>query len=396
MRIDHFDIYRLQLPFRLSFKHSKASRKTSDSVLVKCVLKDGTEGYGESLPRPYVTGETVDSVIENLRMFTEARSSSPQHSSTGWKAMEIHEFDPDAFEQVEEFCRDLYQTMKDSFPEAGTYIGASVCALELALLDAFGRYFSKPCLMNESPKTPSIKASLVIGSGARLFAVTMALLARGAGFKAIKVKVTKNGSNLDVIRKFLPATTEIRVDANGAWDSCEALEWIEAHSGYNLAGVEQPLAPDDFDGLKCLTGRTNVGIILDESLRDLDDAEKLQKIAGNLLFNIRISKCGGLYNSLKIARFAIENGLGVQLGCQVGESSLLSAAQLRLLRNIDDVRFFEGCYGTYLLKEDIIANPLRFHRGGRLPECPKGPGLGVDIDKMKLSKYTKHAARVQL
>ena len=79
-------------------------------------------------------------------------------------------------------------------------------------------------------------------------------------------------------------------------------------------------------------------------------------------------------------RRALEAGLMLQVGCQVGESSLLSAAQLALMAEVSGIRYFEGCFGTYLLERDPISPELRFGRGGRPPQRPAGPGLGVDVD----------------
>ena len=61
MRIVSFDILAVDLPFRRAFGHSAGSRRASDSIFLKCNIDDGTAGFGECLPRVYVTGESRDS-----------------------------------------------------------------------------------------------------------------------------------------------------------------------------------------------------------------------------------------------------------------------------------------------------------------------------------------------
>ncbi|HNT35722.1 MAG TPA: enolase C-terminal domain-like protein, partial [bacterium] len=358
MRIKSFDVFRLQIPFRLSFSHIKAARRTSDSVLLRCTLADGTVGYGESLPRPYVTGETMDSVADNL-----ANRFLPTLKS----------FDPSAFEEVSSRCENLYEEMHSAFPEAGKYIGASVCAVELALLDAFGKHFDEPCIPTGSA-SPDVRFSSVIGSCSKPVLTAFALATRLWGFQSVKLKIgtDRDDENLRLAHRLLGKRVQLRVDVNGVWSADQALRWLEHNMLNNLVAMEQPVAADDFDGLKRLTKAAPIDIMADESLRDLEDARMLSDQGCCRAFNIRISKCGGLYHSLKIARLANDRGLSVQIGCQVGETSILGAAQLRLVHLLGRVRFLEGCYGSLLLKQDLTKTSLRFGRSGALPDIPKG------------------------
>ena len=66
--IQSFTLHTLELPFRKPFKHAAMERWTSDSLLLKCVLSDGSIGYGECLPRDYVTGESLDDTFDLLAL----------------------------------------------------------------------------------------------------------------------------------------------------------------------------------------------------------------------------------------------------------------------------------------------------------------------------------------
>jgi muconate cycloisomerase len=103
--------------------------------------------------------------------------------------------------------------------------------------------------------------------------------------------------------------------------------------------------------------------------------------------NARISKCGGLVATLRRCREAADAGLWIQVGCQVGESSLLSAAHLHLCREFSGVRYAEGCFGKLLLAADPSAPLLQFRRGGRPPALPPSPGIGVAVDESMLARH---------
>ena len=78
---------------------------------------------------------------------------------------------------------------------------------------------------------------------------------------------------------------------------------------------------------------------------------------------------------------SFEAGLKVQVGAHVGETSLLSAAQVILVADVRNASYVEGCFGRHLLQDDPFRPVISFGYGGRPPELPKGPGLGVTIDE---------------
>ncbi|MFT5325895.1 MAG: L-alanine-DL-glutamate epimerase-like enolase superfamily enzyme, partial [Planctomycetaceae bacterium] len=67
MRIAELIAYHVQIPLKTKIQHASHTRRMTDSVIVRCVLSDGTQGWGEGLPREYVTGETIDSTFDLLR-----------------------------------------------------------------------------------------------------------------------------------------------------------------------------------------------------------------------------------------------------------------------------------------------------------------------------------------
>src|SRR5262249_40882005 len=105
------------------------------------------------------------------------------------------------------------------------------------------------------------------------------------------------------------------------------------------------------------------------------------------LFNLRLSKCGGFIPTLRLAQFARQYGIGYQLGCQVGESALLSAAGRHLAANVAGIKYLEGSYDRHLMRETLSTKDLTFGRGGWAPSLP-GPGLGIPVDADAIKRVT--------
>ncbi|NJS16485.1 MAG: enolase, partial [Nostocaceae cyanobacterium CSU_2_110] len=150
--------------------------------------------------------------------------------------------------------------------------------------------------------------------------------------------------------------------------------------------VEQPIPRCKPETLAELKAKSPIPIMVDESLVTLEDAKTL--IANNAcdFFNLRISKCGGIAQTLEIAKLALSKGIKLQLGCQVGETAILSAAGRHLAAYLDDLLFIEGSYGKLLLTEDISTESIHFGNGGKAGLLRK-PGLGIEVKNSILEKY---------
>ena len=362
-RVSKIDILSVNIPFRMKFRHSSASRDVSESIFVRIELDSGETGFGESLPRRYVTGEDQASVMDDLKRVLPG--------STMGRAF-------DSFEEVIDFCG-YFQDLA----------GASKCAHELALLDVFGRYFNRPVsdALN-GPKNDRISYSAAIGGDSVFNTALSAFKYRLYGIRDIKLKVG-DGKDLDrlkAVRRFGGKDADVRIDANCAWGPDEAIEKLTVMRDYNFSVIEQPVKKEDIDSLKKVSDAIPEPVMADESLCDLKDARALA--VGRIcdMFNIRISKCGGILDSLKIAGVADSSGISYQLGCQVGESGVLSAAGRHFATCVKGVRYMEGSYARYLLESDVTAESVDFGYGG-LAGPIEGPGLGVTVDEKILNRY---------
>jgi L-Ala-D/L-Glu epimerase len=369
--ISRIAVLTAMLPFRLSFGHALAARSSSTNVYVKLTLDDGTVGFGEGVPREYVTGETVDGAVAALE----------QRLAPALLGRGVGDADavPAMLEEVRAAAGD---------PNADP---AAWCALELAALDALGKRFGCSVQRWLGPNaTPEVFYDAIIPFVSPRILGPLALAVRALGFKHVKIKV---GGNLDkdlsalrTLRRVLGPHADLRVDANCVWTVEQSLEAISRMRQYRISAVEQPVAADDFEGLKSITAATPEMIIVDESLVSLDHARRLVEMRACDAFNLRVSKNGGLLTSRRIGQIALDAGLTCVVGAQVGESGLLSAAGRHLAASLPSVRYVEGSAGRLLLKEDLTTENVLPGRGGRARPFT-GPGLGVHVNPALFDKY---------
>ena len=265
-RIRKVDIMHVSLRLKRPFKHAITARQESQSIFVKVTLSDGTTGYGESLPREYVTGETIDSVRDTLRSVI--------------KRFVLGHY-PRSYTETPALIKGL-----------GIKQGAANCALELALLDAYGKYFELPITSIIGRRfNNSIQYSGVIGAESILSVINKSLLFKAFGIQFVKMKVGIGDdiARLSTARSILGRNVNIRVDTNCAWDSDEAIRMIEKMRRFNISAVEQPVKADDYKGLKAVSDAVEEPIIADESICSIEDVEKLVRLKACDGFNIRIS-----------------------------------------------------------------------------------------------------------
>jgi muconate cycloisomerase len=376
-RIASFELFAVDLAFRKPFKHAAAERLTSSSVFLKCVTQSGAVGWGECLPRDYVTGETRDGAFEML----ETRILPG-----------LVGFPFESLDAVRGFLEQCDGEAPPDLVPRGTPQTAAWCAVDLALLDAFGHAFDTRVQLGDRDE-PTVRYSVVTSADRGFKFLRTLLKIRVFGVKQVKLKVEHDGSVAEArtARRWLGRKCSIRADANMAWTPDEALAAMAKLAELDIRSFEQPIAADDLDGLARLVRESGLGVMVDESLSDRASLATLIEREACTAVNVRISKCGGIVAALNRCREALAAGLTVQVGCQVGESSLLSAAHLALTAAVGDVTFAEGCFGHLLLREDPVEPVLQFGYGGRPPTRPAGPGFGVTVDEERLRASTsKH------
>jgi muconate cycloisomerase len=382
-RIVGIDLFELDLPFRHAFRHAAAERVRSESLFVRCMTEDGRCGYGEALPRSYVTGEERSAAFDLL-----AERILPR----------VLGLDFASFPDVRGFLIGCDGKAPPEWVGPKIPHTAAWCAVDVALLDTFGRAFGAELhhgLPGEVPATGAgfwpegLRYSLVLSSEPGRRTWTTLLKARLYGVRDVKVKVDgKSVAGVHRARRVLGPRARLRVDSNMAWTYDEAREEMALLGHDNVESWEQPLAADDVEGMARLTAETGLAVMADECFHDAASLERLIAARACTGVNVRIAKCGGLVASLARCRRVLQAGLTLQIGCQVGETSQLSAAQLVLVRTLArGVTYLEGCYGERLLLTDPVRPLLQFGRQGRPPHSPQGAGFGTDVDMTIIQRY---------
>lgn len=379
MKIVELQALHVKIPLKRPIRHASHRRTETDNVVVRCVLDDGTVGYGEGVPRDYVTGETVDSAFALL---------------AGANLKSRLEPSPDPVTAAKSIER-LTLSAND---ERGIAGNAAQCAVELAFLDACGRLGGWPLSRLTELLAPEchrrsvrVRYSGVITS-AKGWKLRLAALVQGLyGFAQLKIKVGIVGQDdvkrLRLVRGWAGQRIDLRIDANEAWKPSEAATRIRQLEPFGITCVEQPLAHEDASALAELRKQVSTPIMLDESLCGPTDAERAIRDKLCDVFNLRLSKCGGFIASLRLAQTAKRAGLACQLGCQVGETAILSAAGRHFASSVADLRYVEGSYDAWLVREALAGTNLTFGRGGWAPALTGG-GLGIDIDPAALQRVT--------
>jgi len=387
-RIVGIDLYGLDLPFRHAFRHAAARRDTSESLFVRFRTDGGHAGYGETLPRAYVTGEARDATFDLL-----AERILPRVLGMTFASLQA----------VHDFLVGCDGKAPPDWIDPRTLQTAAWCAVDLGLLDTFGRAFGldlgrglpgQAAAGRPDPWPADLRYGLVLSGEPGRHAVATLLKARLYGLRDAKVKVGGDGRSLAMVhlaRRLLGRRARLRADSNMAWTFADAKRVMAAMAREGVDSFEQPLPSDDLEGMARLTAETGLAVIADESAHDAASLERLIAARACTGVSVRIAKCGGLVASLARCRRILDAGLTLQLGCQVGETSQLSAAQLVLVRTLGaGVSTLEGCDGERLLRRDPVRPLLQFRRGGRPPRPLAGAGLGTEVD---MRAILRHAGR---
>jgi L-Ala-D/L-Glu epimerase len=353
----------LRIPFRETFRHASAERSETSSLWVEAVSEGGAVGCGECCPRPYVTGETLESAT---RFFSQHEPSLREEvvdlpSLEAWMAAHPDELDANP---------------------------AAWCAIELAFLDAMAKEAGQPieALLGLPPLRGRFRYTAVLGDADRRVFHATAERYRGYGFTDLKMKLSghadRDRDHLDILRQWGAESIRLRVDANNLWTRAdEAITFLRALN-YPFFAIEEPVRANQVAELRDIGCALDCRIVLDESFVRLAQLAPFEDSPDRWLINVRVSKMGGLLRSLVIVEAARRSGIGLIVGAQVGETSLLTRAALTVAHASGATLVAqEGAFGTLLLERDVCSPSLMFGVGGVLvvesfPQL-KDPGLGL-------------------
>lgn len=301
MKIVAYKLYESVVHCRRPFKIATGEQDACRTLVLELVSSSGARAYGEAVPIPLLTDETLDGCRQTL-----AELLLPMLRGRDiWTLRELH--------------RDMLRR---------TRAKSARCAVDLAI-------------HNLQARTLGISVSRLLGGSGDRFPTNYSIgiedpettlrLAQEivqAGYQRIKLKVGLNPeADIDIVRRIsetLPSGVRLRLDANGGWDRLGAVHALQSMEklGCPVELVEQPVPREDFAGLRFVKERTGYAIAADESVQTIHDARQLLQDGCVDILNLKLMKSGGLLPALEIATLARTFGCRLMIGGMVGESFL--------------------------------------------------------------------------
>jgi L-alanine-DL-glutamate epimerase-like enolase superfamily enzyme len=327
----------LPLVTRHPFVIARGGSSQYRTVQVTLRDADGLEGWGEAAPSRFY-GETADSVIAALGVYGQAMPESP--------------FELEDAERV-------WETMMRGNASARA-------ALSAAMHDLAGKKLGIPVYRMwglDPSRAPRSTFTIGLDTPERVHAKVV----EAAEYPILKIKLGTD-RDVEILRTIRSATDrELRVDANCGWTVKHAIAMLPVLQEFGVTVLEQPLVPQDLDGLAEIRRRATIPLIADESCLTSSDIPRLAgKVDG---INIKLAKCGSLREALRMIAVARAHHMTVMVGCMI-ESSLAITAAAHFTPLVDIV----DLDGAALLAEDPFVGATI--QGGQV-RLPSGPGLGV-------------------
>ena len=353
-RIVKIEAAPIDLELKESFAIAGGESSLAQLTLVRMELSDGTVGLGEAAPFPAYDGQTRTAVMEALTRAAPAL--------IGLDPLLSHQIQRSAF---------------DAAPGSSS----ALCALEMAALDGLTRQQQWPICQFVGAANASLVTDLTIVAGDLDHAARCAIEAKAAGFKILKIKVGRDGVDLDqqrleVISRAAPGCGLI-LDANGGFEAGEAQQLIEKAlaDGIPLQLLEQPVPQEDEAGMAQLTALGQLPICADESCRSAADAMRIIQHRLANVINIKTQKCGYL-ESIQIHQIATAAGISLMIGGMV-ESIVSMSFSAHLARGLGGFRWIDLDTPLFIRDHPFVGG-IDFGEGSVTLDEQKS-GHGVDL-----------------
>lgn len=336
----HFESRYLKKRFPLRI--SRGLIEGSDNLFVS-VTKESVTGWGEMSPGKSEGATTVEEAQQGLQAFIQ----------TGIKDLDIHEVYEKARSQGVPMC--------------------ALAALDIALWDHKAKMAKMPLYQLLGLPKATVPTSVTLGiMPAATVTERIPILLNGTGVKSLKVKLgSTEGIEADekmfaqVVEETKAYDVNLRVDANGGWDVNDAIHMMKWLADRGVDYVEQPLKFGQEDDLVHLYKNRPLPIFVDESCRLSTDIPKWAAHVDGV--NLKLMKCGGITEALRIISTARAFGLKTMIGC-MGESSMSISAGVAISGIIDYIDLDsqlnldpDPCSGATLQEGIMVPNDLPGH-----------------------------------
>lgn len=366
VKIAKIEAFPIRYPVRGRFKFFEdpaGGPGTRPAVVVKITADNGVIGWGQSVPIPRWSYETIESVTTTLRRYL------------GPVLLGLDPFDFDGLHAV------MNQAIAPSFST-----GQPICkaGLDLALHDLAGKLRRQSVAQTwKRPAGQSILLSWTLNPKTLEEVEPLIAEGRAQGYENFNVKVAPD-LKFDLalcrmVKKLVP-NGFLWADANGGYDEATALQAAPKLADIGVPVLEQPLPSNRLGGYRRLKQQGALPIIMDEGV--VSSVELEEFIGLGLLDGVAMkpARCGGLTEARRQIEMLLDRGL-MFLGSGLTDPDLSLAASL-ILYGAYDLKYPAALNGPQFLTGSILKSPMQ-PRQGRL-EVPTAPGLGVEVDEEKL------------
>lgn len=359
MKITEVKLGKISVPLRVPFKTALRSVSSVEDIVVEVHTDTGAVGYGEAPPTGAITGDTTGAILGALQ----------DHIIKTVVGRDVDDFE------------DLMLALNKCI------VGntSAKAAMDMALWDLYGQLYKIPVYKLLGGSRKEIITDITISVNDPDEMARDAVDAVRRGYDTLKIKVGAHPeldvARLTAVRQAIGNDTRIRIDANQGWEPKQAVRLLNQmqEKGLDIEFVEQSVKAHDIDGLRYVTERSYVPVLADESVFSPEDAVRIMQTRAADLVNIKLMKCGGLYNALKIVSAAEVYGVECMIGCMLeAKISVNAAVHLACAKKIITKIDLDG---PVLCSEDPILGGAVFDEQ-RITVSDE-PGLGIKgVEKM--------------
>lgn len=354
MKIQSIELKHISVPLKKPFKTALRTVTSAEDTILIIKTDDGEVGYGEAPPTGVITGDTNGAIIGAVRENIE-------------KAL--------VGEDIANIENIMYKLDKSIIKNT-----SARAAVDMAVYDLFGKLYKAPVYKLLGGYRDRVETDITVSINSPEEMREDALRYIGEGFNCLKIKVgndiNKDIERVKAIRNAVGDNIKIKLDANQGWTPKEAVRGIRKleDAGLDIDLVEQPVIAWDIEGLKFVTDNVETLIMADESLFSPLDALKILNMRAADFINIKLMKCGGIHNALKIVSIAEACGVECMLGCMM-ECKVSVTAAVHLACAKKNITMYDLDTAILLAEDPVV--------GGLTVDIPAlilsdKPGLGIE------------------
>lgn len=343
------------VPLIKPFKTALRTVHTAHAVYVKVTCENGNIGRGEAVPTHVITGDSIASIHYAIKKVIEPRLVG----------LDIR------------YREKVFEVLNQSIIRNTS----AKAAIDMAIFDLLGQQANLPLhqLLGGYHKALETGFTVSVNTPSEMADDAAQYVADGFGVLKVKVgigDIAGDIARVKAIRERVGKMPKIRLDANQGWHAKEAVRaiGIMEDAELDIEWIEQPVKAHDIDGLKYVTDNTLTPIMADESVFSVRDAQRVvQKRAADMI-NIKLMKCGGIHEALKLNALAEAYGVPCMVGSMI-ETKLSVTAAAHFAASQSNVVCVDFD-APLMLKKDIVAGGI-VYEGGTI-HFPGNTGLGFD------------------